>query len=216
MAYVLDRYELDAEERDGLRLAGYLLRRFGAQSPTVEEIAKLQAAEHVQRVRGMANAVSAQGLTLDEVMAGGGDLVEWIERARPTVLSFAEWLALRSMPKEQFGGLWFSGIATRVCELCLDRLDDPALEDRKLWLDLAAVTLLVQMPMIGRVLAYETRPRQVTADERAVYEAIVAPGGSEVLRGSLHRILRETEAREDFADAALLRAVIHNTQSRFW
>jgi hypothetical protein len=208
IAYVLNRYRLKEEERDGLRLAGYLLRRFGAQSPTVEEIATLQAAEHVLRVRRMANAVSAQGLTLDEVMAGGGDLVDWIERARPTVLSFAEWLALRTMPKESFSELWFSGIATRVCEVCLERLEDPKVADRRMWLDLAAATLLVQMPIIGRVLAYETSPRLVTADERTACEALAASG---VALDVLDRIAWETEAREDFAGAALLRAVMHSS-----
>jgi hypothetical protein len=214
IVYVLDRYRLAATVRDGLRLARYLLRRFGARSPTVEEIAKLQAAEHVQRMRRMANAVSAQGLTLDEVMVGSGDLVDWLERVRPVVLSFAEWMALRVMPKEEFSGLWFSGIATRVCEACLDRLDDPGLEDRRLWLDLAGVTLLVQMPMIGRVLAYVTSPRLVTAAERTMHEAMVEGSDGEELRGIMHGIARETEAREDFAGAALLRAVIHNSQRR--
>lgn len=212
IAYVLDRFELGEEEREGLRLAGYLLRRFGAQSPTVEELAKLQASEYVKRMRRMANAVSAQGLTLEELEAGGGDLVAWIERARPTVLSFAQWLALRAMPREQFAGLWFSGIAVRVCEVCLDRVEGPRMADWQLWLDLAAATQLAQMPLLGRVLAYETSPRLATEDERAMHGALTRDADGDELRGVLSRVLRETEGRPAFADAALLRAVIQNTQ----
>src|ERR1043166_3625381 len=72
IAYVLDRDELAPEELAGLRLALYLMRRFGALSPTVEELARLQVEENVQRARRLANAISARGLTMEEVTAGGG------------------------------------------------------------------------------------------------------------------------------------------------
>jgi hypothetical protein len=213
IAHVLGRFELDAEVRDGLRLAAYLLRRFGALSPTVEEVAKLQVAEHVRRVRRFADAVSARALTVEQVMAGLDDLVEWIERARPTVLSFAEWFALRTTAEEQVDALWLSGVAMRVCDTCLDRLGDPSVEDSRPWLLLAAVALFVHRTSPVSMLVHATAPRQITATEQAAYAGIRDRDSSEALRGILHRILRETEERDAFADAALLRAAIQDVQS---
>jgi len=213
IAYVLERYELDADVRDGLRLAVYLLGRFGANSPTVEEIARLQVAERVQRVRGFANAVSARGLTLEDVMAGGDDLASWVERVRPTVLSFADWFALRTAARDRFDDLWLSGVAARAGEACLDQLEDISVEDGRHWLDLGAVTLLAHLPPVGRMLAQVTAPRQVTANERTMYEAMIHKHQGETLRGIAHRIARETEDRDDFAGAALLRAAIQGVQS---
>jgi hypothetical protein len=216
IAHVLGRFELDAEQRDGLRLAAYLLRRFGAVSPTVEQVARLQVAEQVQRVRRFAEAISARGLTTEQVMAGMDGLLDWIERARPTVLSFAEWFALRSAADETLHGRWRSGISMRVCEACLDRLEDGSVEEPQAWLLLAAATLFVDRSLLARVLAEATSPRPVTETERTLHAAIESKDRSEELRGIVHRILRETEARGGFGDAALLRAIIQDLQSSFW
>jgi hypothetical protein len=224
IAHVLDRFELDAEQHDGLRLAAYLLRRFGAVSPTVEEVARLQVAEQVQRVRRFADAISARGLTTEQVMAGLDGLMDWIERARPTVLSFAEWFALRTAADETLHGRWRSGISMRVCEACLDQLEDASVEDRQAypqaypqaWLLLAAASLFVDRSLLARVLGEETSPRQVTETERTLHAAIESKDRSEELGGVVHRILRETEARGAFGDAALLRATIQDLQSSFW
>lgn len=215
IARVLDSFKLHAEQRDGLRLAAYLLRRFGTRSPTVEEVARLQVAEHVQRVRRFADAISARKLTMEQVMAGTADLPEWIERARPTVLSFAEWFALRTATDEQLEGLWLSGVAMRVCDACLDRLDEPSVESAGSWLALAATALFIYRSSLGRVLAHMTSPRHVNEIERTAYTGIQALQSSEELRGILHRILRETEERGAFADEALLRAAIQGLQSSF-
>jgi hypothetical protein len=215
IASVLDRFKLRADERDGLRLAAYLLRRFGAQSPTVEGVARLQVAEHIQRMRRFAEAISVRGLTLEQVMAGTAELPGWIERVRPTVLSFAEWVALYTATDEQLDGLWLLGAAMRVCDACLDRLDDPSIDDAGSWLALAATTLFIYRSSLGRVLAHMTSPRQVSETERAAYAGIQALQSSEELRGILHRILRETEERGDFADEALLRAAIQGLQSSY-
>lgn len=212
IAYVLDRYELDAEDRDGLHVSLYLLRRFGALSPTVEELARLQVAERVERIRRFANAVSACGLTLEEVMAGEGSLAAWVDRVRPAVLSFAEWFALRNTPNA-LDGLWRSSIAVRVAEACLDRLEEAVVEDRRQWLELAAIALLTRLPLMVKVFAYTTAPRLGSATEQRMYEAIVHKRTDEALRGIMHRIRRETEDRKDFADAALLRAAIQSLQS---
>jgi hypothetical protein len=213
IARVLDRFQLHAEERDGLRLAVYLLRRFAALSPTVEEIATLQVAEHIQRVRRFAGVISARGLTMEQVMAGTADLPEWIERARPTVLSFAEWFALRTATDEQLEVLWLSGVAMRVCDACLDRLEDPSLEDAGSWLALAATALFIHRSSLACVLVYATSPRQVSETERTAYAALEDRLLNEELRGILHRILGETEGRGHFADEALLRAAIQGIQS---
>ncbi|HEX3762827.1 MAG TPA: SEC-C metal-binding domain-containing protein [Kofleriaceae bacterium] len=216
IAHVLDHFELDARPRDGLRLAVYLLRRFGALSPTVEEIVRLQVAEHVQRVRRFADAISVRGLTTEQVMAGVDGLIDWIERTRPTVLSFAEWFALRTATDEQIHRRWRSGIAMRVCEVCLDELEEESVEDPHVWLLFAASTLFVDGSPLGAALADLTPPRQRTELERIVHTSLVSKRQDEQLRGAVHGIVRETEARGDFADAALLRAVIQDVQSSFW
>jgi hypothetical protein len=215
IAHVLDCFELRAGARDGLRLAVYLLRRFGAVSPTVEEVARLQVAEHIQRVRRFAEAISSRGLTMEQVMAGTADLAEWIERVRPPVLSFAEWFALYTATEEQLDGLWLSGVAMAVCDACLGRLDDPSVEDAGSWLALAATCLFLHRSSLGRGLAYVTSPRQVTETERLAHAGIQGLRSSEELRGIAHRILRETEERGDFADEALLRAAIQGLQSSY-
>jgi hypothetical protein len=216
IAHVLDRFELDAEQRDGLQLAVHLLRRFGAVSPTVEQVARLQVAEQVQRVRRFADAISARGLTTEQVMAGLDGLLDWIERARPTVLSFAEWFALRTATDERIHGRWRSGISMRVCEACLDRLEDASVEQPQAWLLLAAATLFVDRSLLARVLAEQTSPRQDTETERTLHAAIESQDQREELRGVVHRIVRETAARGAFGDAALLRATIQDLQSSFW
>lgn len=213
IAYVLGRHPLAADHRDGLRLAVYLLRRFGAASPTVEEIVKLQVDERTERLRRLATAISAQGITRDVVMAGNAGLPAWIDRIRPTVLSFAQWFALRTVPGELLDELWSFNAAARVGEACLDRLEDPSLPDPRYWLDLAAVVLLTGVSKTGRALSRVTAPHLVTDGERRMYEAMVHKRIGEELRGIMHRIVGETEDRQDFADAALLRATMQSVQS---
>jgi hypothetical protein len=220
IAHVLDRFELRAEQRDGVRLAAYLLRRFGTVSPTVEEIARLQVAEQVHRVRRFAEAVASRGLTMEQVMAGMDGLLDWIDRARPTVLSFAAWFALRTATDEHLHGRWLSGIAMQVCEACLDELEGGSVEDPSFdpqaWLLLAAAALFVDRSPLARALAEATVPRQVTETERTLYAALQSKDRSEERRGIVHRIVRETEGRGGFAEAALLRATIQELQSEFW
>ena len=70
--------------------------------------------------------------------------------------------------------------------------------------------------LLARVLAEQTSPRQDTETERTLYAAIESKDRSEELRGIVHRIVREAEARGAFGDAALLRATIQDLQSSFW
>lgn len=216
IAYVLDRYELADDEGDGLRLAAYLLRRFGAISPTVDEIVALQVDERTGRLRRLATALSTRGLTLDTAIAGYSDLRPWVERIRPTVLSFAQWFALRAAPDDLLDELWLFNAAGRVGEACLDRLEDPSLEGPHHWLTLAAGALLTPASRMGWMLARATAPHMATADERLMYDALAHRRFTEEVHGIIHRILPETERRGAFADAALLRAAMQSVQSEGW
>jgi hypothetical protein len=213
IAYVLGRHPLAADQRDGLRLAVYLLRRFGRLSPTIDEIVKLQVDERTERLRRLATAISVRGVTLEAVIAARADLRAWAERVQPAVLSFAQWFALRTVPDELLDELWSFNAAAHVGEACLDRLEDPSLPDPQYWLELAAIVLLTNVPQAGPMLSHVTAPHVVTADERMMYEALVHKRIGEELRGIMHRILGETEDRQDFADAALLRAAMQSVQS---
>jgi hypothetical protein len=213
IAYVLDRYQLADDELDGLRLVAYLLRRFGAFSPTVDEIVALQLDERIERLRRLATAISAREITLEAVIADPAEFRAWVERIRPTVLSFAQWLALRTVPDDLLDEVWSFNAAARVGEACLDRLEGSSLEDPRSWLNLAVIPLLTHTPTMGRMLARTTAPQLVTANERAMYEALEHRHASEEVRGILHRILPETEHRGGFADAALLRASMQSVQS---
>jgi hypothetical protein len=152
---------------------------------------------------------------MEQVMAGTADLGDWIERVRPTVLSFAEWFALLTTTDELHDSLWLSGIAMRVCEACLDRLDDPSVEDPRSWLALAASTLFVHRSSLARILALVTLPRQVTKAERIACADVRGQQKSEKLRDVMRQILREVEERRDFAGEALLRATIQDIQSSY-
>src|SRR6185436_4314030 len=97
-------------------------------------------------------------------------------------------------------------ISMRVCEACLDKLDDPSVEDSQAWLLLAACTLFLDRSPLARVLAEETSPRQVTETERNFHAWAEGAQLAEEPRGFVQRILSDTEARGEFGDAALLRA----------
>jgi hypothetical protein len=101
-----------------------------------------------------------------------------------------------------------------VGETCLDRLDDPELDEPLLWLQLATTALLGNAPSLGPLLAFLTPPLRPTADERVVYEGFHLDVRSERFRGSVSRVLEATEARDDFAGAALLREAIRRLQAR--
>lgn len=213
IAHVLARFELEPDVRDGLRMAAHLVRRFGAASPIVEELASLQIDERIARRRRLANALSARGLGLPHVKTAWADIASWIERARPDVLSFADWFALRATPDEMLEVLWTSGLASRVCDACLDRLDDVALEDAPSWAVLASLTLLGGLAPISQFLAQQTPLHAATADEQAVYARLQHQRRAEGLDGVMHRIVRATEARGDFAGGALLRETMRRVQS---
>lgn len=214
ICYVLERYDLEQGERHGLRLAVHLLRRFGAQSPVVESVAELQAAERRIRARKLGDTLSRLGLTVDGVGEGWVDLFEWIEQKRPEVLLFADWFALRVTPEDQVEALWLSGIAMRVCDTCLSLLEQPDLLDARERVQLAALALLGRVPRIGIALARLTSPRVTTDDERMVHAAITTRDPHERLQGAIARIAEATEARGDFAGAALLREAQQRVQAR--
>jgi hypothetical protein len=212
IARVLRRVELDREVRDGLRMAAHLVRRFGARSPIVEQIAELQVAERIARVRRFANVLSARRITAADVEVGSVDLLDWIERARPAVLPFSGWFALRTLPEEQRELLWLSSLAPQVCDTVLERLESITLDEPLPWIQLASIAQFGLEPWIGWLLALATAPRDPTAEEQRLFDDITQKRGSEELRGSLHRIVAATEERRDYGGAARLRAVMQVIQ----
>lgn len=216
IAYVLARHALDPEERDGLRLASYLLRRFGAQSALVEAIAELQVAEHGVRVQKFGDTLSRFGYTLNDIAGDWIESLDWIQREQPSTLLFADWFALRSTPAADADDLWLSSVAPRVCDLALAALERPDLREARRWAQIAAIALLHGIPQLGIVLPRISRPRLHDAEEQRVYEAITTRQLDDRLEGSIGRIARATEARGDYAGAAMLRASIHRVQSWHW
>lgn len=214
MARVLDHYKLAPGARDGLRVAVHLLRRFGARSPVVEELASLQVDERNTRLRRIGTALSASGLT--ETATGSFPLVkliDWLDHHRPPLLTFADWFALRAASDYLFVVVWLSGVSSRLTDYCLDRLDDPGLADRQAWALLATILQVSPVPQLGETLAMCTPLRTPTADERLLYEALQLhnrPTGGD--RGIMLKIIEATEARGDFAGAALLRETMRLLQ----
>lgn len=211
LARVLDRYDLEPDERDGLRLAVHLVSRFGAQSPIVEELARLQVEECTARARRIATALSTSELTADTARAGMAELVDWLERVRPPILAFADWFALRVAPDDVFASVWSSTVSARISDVCLDRLDIEELDDRRWWALLAAITFLGTVPMLGEVLLTITPLRTPTADELVIYDALRKPQPG-ALRGMMQKIIDATEARGDYTGAALLRETMRMLQ----
>ena len=205
IGYVLDHVALQDGERDGLRLAVYMLRRFGAKSPVVESIAALQAQEYNARMARLAGAMSRRGLSVADIDAGRGDFVPWLERARPAILPFADWFALRATPDDD-DALWLAMSAMRVCDVALARLDHPELPDANHWVSLAGDALGGNV-RLGDDLMELTPPGARPGDEQMVYTSLMTAELHPDLRGAISRIINAAVARGDFAGAALLRQV---------
>jgi hypothetical protein len=214
IAYVLERYEVSAVQRNGLRLMIYMLRRFGAKSPVVEAVAELQANEYQARARHLADVLSRHGLTMDEANTGWGELAEWLARVRPTVLPFADWFTLHASPEDEAEALWLSGIGMRVCDVCFETLERPEVADAKQWLRLAAIALFSRAPDISLVLARLTPPVLKTDNERMVHTVLTTDQHDARMRGSIEKIIAETDERNDFAGAALLRGIQQQVRFR--
>jgi len=212
---VLGTYELPTEERDALRLAVHLLRRFGARAPIVEELVLLQLREQGAQLRRLNAALAADGLDAVTVLADDTDLVGWIERARPAVLTFADWFALAFMPAERRDEVWAAGVASRVCDACLDRLEAPGSGDRREWGQLASVAALSAFPEVGKPLMLLTPLLAPTPDELLIHDAIYKRRDHAEPSGAvMTRIVRATERRGDYLGAALLREMLRAIQMR--
>lgn len=216
IVYVLGRYTLDPEVRIGLRMALHLLRRFGASSPLVEELAELQAMERDVRMKTFAGLLAPLGLTSHDLAAGWEELLDWIERERPSILPFADWFALRVTPEADVEALWHSGISMRVCDVCLARLEQPGVVDARQWMGVVANALLAQQSLLGSVLARSTPARVASAEEEAVHVALVTKTANPAIEGAIGRIIDATVAREDFAGAAMLRESVQRVQIESW
>ena len=215
VAYVLTRHELEPAVRDALRMAAHLVRRFGAMSPIVEELAAVHADEADERSQRLLAAPASHGLGPDDMRAAGPRFEAWVERTRPPVLSFAQWFALRMTPEAALGDLWMSSVARRVCETCLDELDDASLDEPACWLGRAATTMRREAAPVADLLTHATPLRSPTAEEQRVYDALLGrqPFEDDVEHALLD-LVRATEVRGDFADAALLRETLRLVQHR--
>lgn len=205
IGHVLDRHELEDGEREGLQLALHLVRRFGALSPVVEFVAELQADERAIRARKLADMLSRLGLSMEGVVARLGDMLDWIADYRPSVLPFADWFALWTTVGDQAVELWLSGIARRVCDVCLEMLDRENCSNTSGLAELAVFAFLGRVPRLGVVLGQDTDPLMTTDDERMLHAAITTGAEDARLDGILPRIEEAMDARGDFAGAALLR-----------
>jgi hypothetical protein len=206
IGYVLDRHALEEGERDGLRLAVHMVRRFGAKSPVVESIAALQAQEYRVHMTRFTDALARRGLSVADIDATRDDFVPWLERVCPAVLPFADWFALRAAPDDDEDALWLSAIAMRVCDVTLARLDSSDLPDPIHWLSIAARALAGDA-WLGDTLVEWTPAGVRTDDEQLVYTALSTGTLHADLQGSIARIIEANAARGDFAGAALLRQV---------
>jgi hypothetical protein len=211
IAHVLAHVELEPDLREALRMAAHLVRRFGAMSPLVEELADLQIDELISRRRRLANLLSMRGLGLPEIKEAWHDIVTWLARTRPPMLSFADWFALRLAREDMVETMWQSGIARRVCDVCLDRAERTIGDDARSWAALGGLSLVGGISLIGKFIAEETPIREPTDDERAVYDTIQRKDYGELVE-RVYGIVRATESRGDYAGAALLRETMRYVQ----
>jgi hypothetical protein len=147
------------------------------------------------------------------VKTAWGDIASWIERVRPAILSFAQWFALRAAPDSLLETIWISGIARRVSETCLDRLERGSSDEAPSWAALAGLVMLAGTAEIGQYLVQETPLREPTADEQIVYDSLQHRRRQEGRAGILHDIVRANEQRSEFADAALIREMMRLVQN---
>jgi hypothetical protein len=211
IAQVLDRIDLDADERDALRMAAQLLRRFGAKSPIVEELIHLQVTETVARHRRLANVLSARGVGMPELAAARADLHVWLVRARPIVLSFADWFALRIASEEVAAERWVSGIAARVVTATIAGLER-ATTDAASWGNLAIYCTTPSAKHVARRLTFDTPPRIATVDEQRAYDGLTAKTPIDDFYALFHELVQAAEQRNDFAGAALIGEVVRAIQ----
>ncbi len=112
--------------------------------------------------------------------------------------------------------LWFSGVACRVADASLERLDDADVGDAPWWDALAGVSLSMigGLSPIGRFLGAETALREPTLDELDVYDHLRSKHERRHdLDGIMHAIVRATDQRGDYAGGALLREALRLVQA---
>jgi hypothetical protein len=214
LAGALEVYELDLAARDALRMAIHLIRRFGAGAPLTVAIAELQVAERGIRERWLRDAMARHGLSVDGVGAGWADLVAWIQDARPSVLPFPDWFALRATPEKQALELWFTGISGRVFDVCTEVVGADASPAARPWLQLASLALVGAVPSLGLLLASHTEPRRLLPEEERLFEAVTRKQAADDLVGVIPKIEEGRAARGDYVGARLLREVIRQVRSR--
>lgn len=208
----LAEFELRPEQRSGIRMAIVMLRRFGAKSPVVHELALLQGSERAERERRFGDTVDRLGLTIEGVAKDVAGLPAWLAEKRPSMLSFPDWFALQLALPEQIEERWRAGIAVRVCDANLNYLTLPTATDHVRHLQLVGIGLSGGYAAVGLEIARHTEPRTSSDDERLVAEAIrtdTAPPPE-----SAARIATALVHGLDFAGAAMFRATLIDVAAR--
>lgn len=215
MQRVLERYTLQPNVRDGLRVLLLLLERFGAQCVLIEYVATLQWNERVTRVERLATAIDDDAVTaledprfdLDAWLAG------WIPATRPNLLTLADYLALWLVPDEQLPFLWLPDVTLRISDYCLDQLVHRKGDERIPWSWLTHKMMLGPKPEVANLLMQHTPLRTSIGLEQKIREILTPDArGSDLLGQALAEIVpavvRLTESRGDYEGAALIRRAV--------
>ena len=215
---VLEAYELGAAQRDGLRVCLQLLARFGAASPIVEDLARMQAAEHAVRAQRVADALSQCGVRASEAMRPAWDgLLAWLRAEQPAVLGFADWFALAfAGGADELLRAWSCGISDRVADACLAHLAHASSHhagarhaDAHQWAMLAALAMFGVPPQPATDLVRSARLVEPLAEEARVHAGFLAGTNADAeTLVALEQIMNERATRGDFGAAATIRETL--------
>ena len=208
---VLEAYELSAAQRDGLRVCLQMLARFGAVSPVVEELARMQANEHALRARRVADALSRCGIRASDAKQPAWDgLLAWVRAEQPAVITFADWFALAfAGGADELLRAWSCGISDRIADACLARLAEVPVADAHPWAMLAALAMfgVPSQPAADLVAAAQlVAPLPAEASLHAAFLA-----GTNADADTLHaleQVMNERATRGDFGAAATIRETL--------
>lgn len=204
---------IDEDERDGLRLAAYLLRRFGAQSLFVEALLEQQLEELNALQLRIRDTLVANGITTS-VDASFATVLETVQQVQPPVPTFAEWFALRSARSpEIIEHRWAMGIAHRIAWRCLSLHESAPEASRRMYLLLAVLAARAKLPEMGSLLALHASLHAPTPTEQQCHDALCArPARGREAVALIDQICVERERSGHYADAALLRESVHDLE----
>ena len=207
LIWAIEHVELGPFERDALRVAIQLDRRFGARSPIIEELASLQLSESQLRARQVADAMSRAGLPAGSTSPH--QLLAWLGSG-PALLPFVDWLALTlARYDDMLLAAWYGGIARRLCDTCLDLAASP-LGDRLRLTFLALVTIHPTLSAdIAPIVARHARLLDPSLDEQRAYDLLSRrrDGTDQEFASCMQQVAANIHAHGSYAHAALLRSI---------